>query len=310
MTNIKRDINTDGAIDLRKVASTLWLGKKLIVVITGAFVIISIAYSLFLPNIYKAEAIVAPHDESSNSNITKMIGQLGGLASLAGIDLGSGGNADKTKIALQLLESHNFLREYIETQDIIPEIMAVEKWSPSENLIFDDEIYDPNEKKWVRDVKPPKNLKPSSWEYVTEFKESNLIIRQESETGFIRIAVQHESPIFAKNTVDSLIYTINETMRERDIKDAESSLKYLEEQLESTSLSTIQQGLYDLIESQLQTLMLANIRSEYMFQVLDPAIIPEEKHKPSRFLIVILGGILGSFLSMAYVLIRYYPRNS
>ena len=52
--------------------------------------------------------------------------------------------------------------------------------------------------------------------------------------------------------------------------------------------------------------MLAEVRPEYVFKTIDPAVIPEEKSKPSRALTCVLGTFLGGMLGMVVVLIRHY----
>jgi len=56
--------------------------------------------------------------------------------------------------------------------------------------------------------------------------------------------------------------------------------------------------IYNLIESQIQTLMLANARDEYAFTVVDPAVAPETRTSPRRKLIVLSGGALGVFFGV------------
>ena len=51
--------------------------------------------------------------------------------------------------------------------------------------------------------------------------------------------------------------------------------------------------------------MLAEVRQEYVFKTIDPAVVPEEKSKPSRALICVLGVILGGIAGVAVVLIRH-----
>ena len=69
---------------------------------------------------------------------------------------------------------------------------------------------------------------------------------------------------------------------------------------------------YELIQSQTETMMLANVREEYVFKTIDPATVPEFKSEPKRALICILGTFLGGFLALIYVLVRHYirPLNS
>ena len=290
-------------IDLRELFGIIWQGKWWIIAITFVFAVGSVIYSLSLPNIYKSEATLAPTEEASGGGLSQMAGQLGGLASLAGVNLG-GKNADKTTIALEILKSRAFIKSFVEKYDILPELMAVEEWNRGSGVVFDNELYNPDTKEWVREVEPPKQPEPSSWEYVKVFRESVLEVSKDDTTGLVTIAVNHQSPEVAEQWVVWLIEEINNHMRERDIQEAQRSLEYLDKELQSTSLSDMQQVFYQLIEKQTQTIMLANVRPEYIFQTLDPAVVPEQKAKPSRALICIIGTFLGGFLSVGFVLVR------
>lgn len=293
----------DDEIDLRELFGIIWQGKWWIIAITFVFAVGSVIYSLSLPNIYKSEATLAPTEEASGGGLSQMAGQLGGLASLAGVNLG-GGNTDKTTIALEILKSRAFIKGFVEKYDILPELMAVEEWNRGSGVVFNNELYNPDTKEWVREVEPPKQPEPSSWEYVKVFRESVLEVSKDDTTGLVTIAVNHQSPEVAEQWVVWLIEEINNHMRERDIQEAQRSLEYLDKELQSTSLSDMQQVFYQLIEKQTQTIMLANVRPEYIFQTLDPAVVPEQKAKPSRALICIIGTFLGGFLSVGFVLVR------
>ena len=92
--------SSDDEVDLRELWNAIWQGKWIIFVITSVFAIASVFYALNLPNEYESTAILAPASNSSSSQMSKLGGQLGGLASLAGISLGGGGGEDKIVIAM------------------------------------------------------------------------------------------------------------------------------------------------------------------------------------------------------------------
>ncbi len=60
-------------------------------------------------------AVVAPA-ESGGSALGNMAGQLGGLASLAGINIGPGENTE-TLEAMEIMQSWGFIEEFIETNN-------------------------------------------------------------------------------------------------------------------------------------------------------------------------------------------------
>lgn len=293
----------DDEIDLRELVGIIWKGKWWIIAITFVFAVGSVFYALSLPNIYKSEVTLAPTEEASGGGLSQMAGQLGGLASLAGVNLG-GKNADKTTIALEILKSRAFIKSFVEEYGILPELMAVKEWKRGDGIVFNEKLYNPNTNEWIREVEPPKQPEPSSWEYVTVFRNKMLEVSKDEATGLVNIAINHQSPEVAQQWVDWLIEEINNHMRERDIEEARRSLEYLNEELQKTFLSDMQQVFYQLIEKQTQTIMLANVRPEYIFQVLDPPVVPEQKAKPGRALICIIGTFLGGFLSIGFVLVR------
>jgi LPS O-antigen subunit length determinant protein (WzzB/FepE family) len=67
---------------------------------------------------------------------------------------------------------------------------------------------------------------------------------------------------------------------------------------------------YQLIEEQTKSMMLTQVKAEYVLKTIDPAQVPEEKDGPKRALIVVLSTILGSMLSVLIVLICYFSRRN
>ena len=55
--------------------------------------------------------------------------------------------------------------------------------------------------------------------------------------------------------------------------------------------------------------MLAEVRPEYVFKTIDPAIAPEKKSKPSRALICIIGTFIGGVLGVVLVAIRHFGKT-
>jgi uncharacterized protein involved in exopolysaccharide biosynthesis len=99
----------DDEIDLKELFSVIWAAKKLILAITSVFAVVSVIYALSLPNQFKASALLAPAQQQSGG-LSGALGDLGGLASLAGVDIGGGGGGE-AQIAQEILLSWGFCRE-------------------------------------------------------------------------------------------------------------------------------------------------------------------------------------------------------
>ena len=68
----------EGDIDLRDVFRTLWSGKWLIGGVTAAAAIVAVVVSLALPDIYRAEALLAPNDQEGAGGLSALAAQYGG----------------------------------------------------------------------------------------------------------------------------------------------------------------------------------------------------------------------------------------
>lgn len=297
-------------IDLRELFAVIWQGKWLIIAITAVFAVGAVIFAINQPNIYKSEALLAPADaEQGGGGLAALAGQFGGLASMAGINLGGGGGVDKTQMAIEVMKSRQFTSNFIQKHNILPDLMAAKKWNMADNTIsYDDELYNQADKKWLRIVDAPFKPEPSMQEAYKEFSKI-IVVNADKETGMITVSVEHLSPQISHQWVNWLVYDINKEMKDRDVAEATRSTTFLKSQIEQTNIADIRSILYKLIEEQAKTIMFAEVRDEYVFKTIDPAIIPEEKSKPKRALICVLGTMLGGMLGVMLVLIRYFVRK-
>ena len=72
----------------------------------------------------------------------------------------------------------------------------------------------------------------------------------------------------------------------------------------------MKQRVFDLIQTQTETIMLANATPEYVFTVIDPPIPPEVRVSPKRSLIVAFSVFLGALLGTVLALVRWYMAES
>ncbi|WP_199459486.1 Wzz/FepE/Etk N-terminal domain-containing protein [Vibrio owensii] len=297
--------STDDEIDLRELFKALWKGKWIIIATTFVFAIGSVLYALSLPNIYKSDALLAPAESSGGGGLSKMAGQLGGLAALAGVNLGAG-ESSQTDLAVQVMKSRQFIEAFINKHDLLVPLMAAKDWDLANNkLILDEDTYNPNTGEWLREPKGLRGATPTAQEAFQVFNKEVLSISQDKESGLYTVSVKNYSPYIAQQWVNWLIEDINKVMRERTIAETSQNLAYLNTQLQKTAVADMQSTFYKLIEEQTKSLMLAEVQEEFVFKVVDPAVVPELKDGPKRALICVLGTILGGMLGVAIVLVRF-----
>ena len=294
----------DDEIDLRELFATLWRGKWIVIATTIIFAAAGVFYALSKPDIYQSSVLLAPTQDEGGAG-----GQLGGLASLAGISLGGGG-ANQTAMAKAVLQSRAFLAGFIDRNNLSIPLMATEAWDmENEKWVINREVYNPETDEWLSDEQG-ESLKPTDWDMVKKFKGGYVSLTDDKETGMVTLNIKSQSPPVAKEWAEKLVHDINEHMREQDVKEAEARIAYLEGKLQETNIAGMQQVFYQLIESETRTVMLANAQDEYVFKTVDPAVAPQEKNEPKRALIAVIATMLGGMLSIFIVFIRSFVKSS
>ena len=298
----------DDEIDLRELFGVLWGNKIKIIGITAVFAVVSVIYALSVPNQYKASALLAPAQQQSGG-LSGALGQLGGLASLAGVSIG-GGESSEAQVAQEIMKSWSFIEGFIADNDLAAEVYAAEGWSRESNqLKFDNDVYAVKTKTWlVKNDNIGRLGPPTSWQLFEKFSEM-LAVSEDKKSGLISISIEYYSPQIAKQWLDLYISSINKHMQARQVVKVSNNIEYLEAQIEKTSITEMQEVFYTIIEEQIKSQMLAEASPDYAFVAVSPSMVPEEKSQPKRALICILGTLLGGILSVLTVLVLHFARK-
>ena len=284
----------------------LWKSKVSIILITTIFAVSSVIYSLSLTNIYTSTAVLKVASNENQSSISNLAGQYSGLANLAGISLPSGGSADKSTYVLATLKSNDFLKHIVEFDKVKENILAAKLYDPeSQSIIYNEEVYIAEDDNWVR-VAPPGRKQIPSYIEISESLKGNYRVNVDQVTKLITISYTHLSPIFAYEFISLVERELNNLTKFKDINESEKALEYLYAQLELIQQKDIRNSINQLIESQLKTNMMANIKSDYVVTVIDSPYIAEKRTSPRRSVICILGTFIGGIFSIFFVLVRRF----
>lgn len=292
--NTKVAVNQD-EIDLRQLLDVIYNGKWTIISLTISLSIIAVLYSISLPNVYKSEALLSPviSDEGSSQAMSN----IGGLASLAGINLQTQSVGNSTK-ALKKLNTLSFYEDNILPNIFLPDLMALDSWDSKNNIIiYDQNIFNNETKTW--------GVTPSAQKSYKNFKKI-LEFSQDYETGFITISVRHQSPYIAQEWTNLVVTQLNDFFRINDKRQAQAAMDFLNNQMAQTSYTEIKQVIAKLLQSKMQQLTLIEANDFYVFSYLDPPKVMEEKIEPNRGSISILGAVLGALLGILIVIIREF----
>lgn len=290
------DSRPDAEIDIGIFFSLLWSNKFKIFGTGFLASILAVFFALSLPNVYQSEAILAPIANDQNS-LSNSMQSLGGIASLAGLSVGSG-TSSKTNEALATMTSYSFFEQLVAINPkLVPLLIASNGWDiKTDQVKYDLSIYNPVSDEWLEDSRP--TLQESYMVFA-----SNYDVVLDTKTGMVKVTFEHYSPNVSKATVNEIINLINMRTKVKDVTKAEKSIAYLDTQISNTLISEVKAVVSDLIQNQIQTVMLAQSSDEYLFTVIEPPIAPELKVKPKRSIIVISAGIGVSIIMFLYVLV-------
>lgn len=274
---------TPSVADLGKILrSSRWL--ILATLLLGILVAATVA--LVLPPVYRAEATLAVvHSGGVNGRLSALAGNLGGLASLAGVALPTAGDSvDKNMAEFQ---SRAFTDSFIEEKDLLP--------------VLYPKLWDPVSHAWR--VKEGSARRPTVLKAYQLFDRHIRVIRLDSKTGLVTLDIEWRDPRIAAEWANDLVKRFNKYAQQQAISEANESITFLKQQLPNTTDAEMRQFIYGLIGEEMQDLMMATVHDEYAFQVVDPAVIPERPARPRVAVIVSLGSIIGL---LAGVLIAIY----
>lgn len=260
----------DDEIDLIGISRTLWRYKVLLAATTFLCAAIAVVMALTAIPLFRAEALVTEVTEQQLGG-QGSLGRIEGLASLVGVNLNAGGDSVRAKAVLQ---SRKLVEEFIKRNQLIP-------------VLF-----------------PKAQTPPSLWKAVEKFRRDVLAIKEDPRRNTISVTVIWTDAASAAKWANDLVALANELLRNDAIAESERNINYLKQQVRGTDVVQLQTVMYNLVESEMQKLMLANGRIEYAFVVADPAVAPEIRSSPKRTIMVIIGALIGMILGVAIAFTR------
>ena len=276
-------LDESGEIRLLELWHAVWAGKWLIIAASLAFALLAVAASFLITPEYRSLAVLAPVG-SERSGLASLAGQFGGLASLAGINLGT---EDNVAESIAILQSRALTERFIRERNLLPVIFHEDWDSESGSWTVDD----------------PEDV-PTVARGVERFNKSIRTVNQDVETGLVTLAIDWRDPVLAREWAQGLVDAVNADMRGRAIELSKRNIAYLKGQLEATDEVELRTAVYSVLESEMKNAMLAAVRADFAFEVLDPPVVPERVAWPNRILFAAVGLFAGGLIGLLTVLMR------
>jgi uncharacterized protein involved in exopolysaccharide biosynthesis len=263
--------------------------KWRVIIPTVVLVALSALYAFTAPVWYRAEVLLKLADNKQAQGLLGQLGGgLGGLASLAGLDVGDNKSAE----ALGVLRSREFAASFIEDLNLLPVFYA---------------------KRWDAAAKRWKDKDPTDWPDIRDgvdyFDKTIFKAQEDKKTGLITLSVNWTDAKTAAAWANLLVERVNDRMRQRALTEGESTMNYLKQEMTASTVVTLQQSIGRVLETELQKLVLAKATREYAFRIIDRAQVPKWKDHPHRALIMAGAFFLGFGGSSIYLIWRHVARR-
>ena len=299
----------DDEISLVDLFAVLWQRKWLIIILTFCAAVLSVVISIlslllppeksFMPNKYTPRAQMLITEDSSGS-AASMLGNLGGLASMAGMNIGGG--ATNSALAGYLVNSNTI-------QDaVINKFNFIEEWKIEKSPIAESR----------------KALK------------EKLKSGYDDDTGVFTVSFEDKDPVLARDVVNYVVDLLEQRFSElgvdknklqkqnleenisntyaqildlqKQIRDIELSVSNIYSPNSAPSIMTdttmvkmelsVQEEIYKNLKSQYELLKVTMASEQPVFQILEYAEVPDQKSGPSRGKLCIIITFVGGFMSV------------
>jgi uncharacterized protein involved in exopolysaccharide biosynthesis len=271
---------------LRDVARLWHLARLSWVKVAGlvaAFTAAAVAVALLTRPTYRAEVLLAPLDRDA-AGLGGLIGQFGGLADMAGINLP---RQNKRAASVATLKSRALTEAFITDNDLLPVLF------PSE--------WDAQRKRWKSDDLEDQ---PTAWDAFKLMDGKIRSVQEDRRSGLIVLAIEWRDAKQCAQWANELVARANRKLQTDAIDEGERTIRFYNKELEAQSTLELRQLLYRLIEAETKEMALARARDDYAFQVIDPAVVPRKRIRPNRRLIVAAGFLLGCVASLGMLLLQ------
>ena len=288
-------------VDLRLLAGIVRARRYLFLLILGAVMLLTVLYLHIMPPSYTVSMQVAP----TGGNQQQAGGGFGGLAKLAGVDLGgASGGAGQFRLFLSALMARD-------TADLLardPDLMRAlfpKQWSQSENRWRQPSSLTRPLTHGIASLLgfPTRSWHAPDGDDVAQYLADNLEIYEDPKGPVVTLRIDSDAPLVAKQVLQKLVPAVDGVLRRRALKRATDYVGYLSHELNVETVTEYRQTLMAHLAEQQQTLMMANASVSFAMQVFSQPSIPRSPSAPKALVLLLTAFVFGSGLGVALCVI-------
>lgn len=346
-------------IDLVEIFQKLWRNRKFIIKVTAAFAVLGLIVAISTPNVYTASCTMVPQAGQKSTG-----GSLGGLAAMAGINLGSlsSGEVLSPTVYPKIMTNVNFQKELIYSKfhfkGVTEPITLYDYYTDKKYQKFS--IIGILKKYTIglpgviigafngnkREISKLSNDSTSIQTFTYLEKQaskiviSSLSMNIDNKQGLITLSSNMCEPLVAAELVQKGTQLLQKYITEFKIEKVTSNLSFIERSYDEaqknflvkqeelarfrdanksftsavaktqeerlTSEYSLLLGIYTELAKQKEQAKIAVTETTPILTVIEPVIIPIEKSKPSRAMMLLTYTFFGLIIGIGAVLVVAY----
>lgn len=308
--NSSRD--DDDEINLIDLFRTLYRYKWLIFLVILASAFCASIYLYSIEDIYEATATIMPVKGKKEMSIPffKEDSDIDQIKTLLSANLPALYEDTTTSTIKAVLQSRAFNLHIVQKYNLLPKLYA-ERWNAEENKwrIAGRRQINPERTFWQRIFGYDKD----SGEYQpTPIDGAMLMIEKlnvESTGNLMQIGFEDKAPAFCASMLQRYLMELDQYLRSREIERITENKRYLEKLLQTHGNSEMAKGIRQLLLNQIEAIMYAKGTSDFIYNVVDPPLIPQYPIKPKRSVILVLSVFVALFFGVFLAFFIEFLRN-
>ena len=344
-------------IDLVEIIQKIWRNRRFILKVTAIFAVLGFIVAISTPNVYTASCTLVPQTGQKSTGSS-----LGGLAAMAGINLGNlnTGEVLSPSVYPKIMTNINFQKELIYSKyhckELSDPITLYDYYTEKENKKFSlfrtlkkytiglpGIIYSAIKSEHKDNILFDNLLFQSftsEERNVVKIVNSNISISVNNKDGYVSIYSSMPEPLLAAELAQKGQELLQKYITEFKIEKVKSNLRFVESSYEeskkffeskqaelarfrdsnkslTTAIAKTQEekltseynlllNIYSELAKQKEQAKIAVTETTPIFTIIEPVIVPTEKSKPSRLMILLVYSFIGIIIGMGVVILVGY----
>ena len=289
-------------IDVGRIIQQLWAGRLTIAVTTALALLVTIVYLHTVDFAYSANLTLVPTQSQQQSG--GLGNQVGSLASLAGINLGSAQGSSPFIIYPNTLTSRAVADEIIRRDPAVMRRIYRYAWNDRAGRWEKPESLRGNVSKIVKPLlgMPVTQWAPPSGADLQAYIAQSVQFAQDPKKPVLTLSYFNSDPQFAGYFLRLVHSATDDVLRHMTLARANDYARYLYQRLPMTQGNDMRQILVQSLSQQETTIMRGRSKTPFAAQPLGPPVVSLFPVRPRGLYILIVGALIG--MAVGGILVR------